>query len=396
MTAARTRVADETQTVRDMTPVFVLAIGTFATGTDAFIVAGLLPSITHSLNASVIAGGQLVTAFALAYAIGSPLLTTATASWPRKLLLASSLLCFALVNVVAALSQTMAVLVVARVLAGLLAGLFVPTAAASAGALVAASRRGRALGVVLAGTALSTVFGVPIGLEAARLTNWRGAFLFVAVLAAVAAVAIAGLLPPVPPPPRLRLGERVAVLRRHDVVGVLLITISANAGAFSVYTYLAPVFSGVGGPGALQLLIFGFGVAAVVGGYLAGRSCDRWGPTPVLTTVLIVFTVNHFLLAMWTRSLATSLVYVAIWGLVGWGTVPPQQHRLTERAGPAASIALSLNASALYLGIACGSLLGSYIVHRGHADHLALTAGGGGALALLALGVSTVTERTHA
>jgi predicted MFS family arabinose efflux permease len=60
------------------------------------------------------------------------------------------------------------------------------------------------------------------------------------------------------------------------------------------------------------------------------------------------------------------------------------------------SIALSLNSSALYLGVACGSLLGGYVVRGGDAGHLAFTAGGGGALALLLLGASMVMERKRA
>jgi predicted MFS family arabinose efflux permease len=113
----------------------------------------------------------------------------------------------------------------------------------------------------------------------------------------------------------------------------------------------------------------------------------------VLVVILAVFTVNHLLLAVWTGALATSLLYVAIWGLVGWGTVPPQQHRLVQRAGPGASIALSLNASAIYLGVALGSVIGGYVVDTAGAAQLWLPAGACGALALLLLPVSVAAER---
>jgi MFS transporter, DHA1 family, inner membrane transport protein len=357
-----------------LTAVAVLAIGTFATGTDAFIVAGVLPPLAHSLESSIATAGQMVTIYALAYAVGSALITTATANWPRRPVLIASLLVFAFANVLSAISQSMAVLATTRVVAALLAGLFAPTAAASASALVPASMRGRGLAIVLGGTALSTVVGVPVGLYVADLTGWRGAFLFVSALSVVAAIGIATLLSPVGTAPRLAVHERIALLRRPDILSVLLITTCANAGGFSVYTYVAPLF----------------------GGYLSGHGSDRWGAPRVLTVILVVFTLNHFLLALWADTLVTSLLYMAVWGMVGFGTIPPQQHRLVRSAGPGASIALSLNSSALYLGIGLGSLLGGYVVDTAGAEQLWLTAGACGTIALLLLPVSLAAERRAA
>ena len=54
--------------------VFCLALGAFAIGTEGFVIAGLLPSIATDLSISVSAAGQLVTAYALTYAVGSPIL----------------------------------------------------------------------------------------------------------------------------------------------------------------------------------------------------------------------------------------------------------------------------------------------------------------------------------
>lgn len=372
------------------------ALATLATGTDAFIVAGLLPALAHSLGTSVAVAGQVVTLFAFAYAVGSPLITAATANWPRRVVLTGGLLCFALVNAGSAVSPSIGVLAVTRVLAALLAGLLAPTAYASAVALVGPSMRGRALAIVLGGTALSTVLGVPIGLTVGGLAGWRGGFVFVAVLAVAAAIAVAALLPGLQRSPRLALRARVTLLGRPEIVSVLAITVCANAGAFSVYTYVGPLFGGLGGDGALRALIFTFGAAGVVGGYLGGRSADRWGPVTVLVVILAVFTVNHILLAVWQHALATSLLYVAVWGIVGWGTTPPLQHRLVGAAGAVAPVALSLNASALYLGIGLGGLLGGLAVHNAGADALWLPAGAGGALALLLLPVSAAAERRAA
>lgn len=368
--------------------VLIVSIGTFATGTDAFIIAGLLPSIASDLQVSVALAGQMVTVFALAYAVGSPLVMSATASWRRRRVLVASMLLFAGANLVAAVSPNITVLAVSRIVAAVLAGLFVPSATVSVSMLVAPDKRGRALALVLGGTSFATVAGVPLGLLVAGVTSWRGAFGFVAALSVAAAAGIALLLPPVPTPPRIQGRDRLIMLARPDILSVLVITVVANTGAFAVYTYLGLVFNGVGGGRTLPVLILVFGIAAMVGGYLSGHASDTWGPVKVLSVALAVFTVNQALLAQGPTSLVVSLVYMVVWGVVGWGTVPPQQHRLVHLAGDGAGIALSLNASALYLGIGLGGLVGGYVVDTAGAQRLWLVAATCGVLALVLVWVS--------
>ena len=68
-------------------PLFWLALGTFAVGAEGFMIAGILPSIAQDLAVSVSACGQLVAAFAFAYAISSPILTALSGSINRRKLL---------------------------------------------------------------------------------------------------------------------------------------------------------------------------------------------------------------------------------------------------------------------------------------------------------------------
>ena len=50
----------------------VLALGTFAIGTDGFVIAGVLPGIARDTGATLADAGLLVTAFALVYAVAAP------------------------------------------------------------------------------------------------------------------------------------------------------------------------------------------------------------------------------------------------------------------------------------------------------------------------------------
>jgi predicted MFS family arabinose efflux permease len=42
-------------------PLYWLALGTFAVGTESFMIAGLLPDMAADLHTSIVATGQLVT-----------------------------------------------------------------------------------------------------------------------------------------------------------------------------------------------------------------------------------------------------------------------------------------------------------------------------------------------
>src|SRR3712207_5255921 len=256
----------------------VLALGTFATGTGGFVIAGILPLISGSFGVGVATAGQLVTAIAIAYAVGSPVLAAATGRWPRRVLLAASLAVFAVGSVATALAPTFGLALGGRVVAAIGAALFTPTASAVAAPLVAPEQRGRALAIVVGGLSVGSALAVPIGTALGAATGWRATIWFVAVLGAVAALGIFALLPAVPTPPAVGLRRRLAPLGDRGVAAVLLTTLLAMAGGYTVYTYVSLVYDrATGGNGTtLAVLLFAFGVGGIVGNLGASSLTDRF------------------------------------------------------------------------------------------------------------------------
>ena len=78
-----------------------LASGTFAIGTGSFVFAGLLGGVAEDLSVSMATAGQLITLYAVVYAVGSPVLVTITNRIMRRQLLILSLAIFAAANVAA-------------------------------------------------------------------------------------------------------------------------------------------------------------------------------------------------------------------------------------------------------------------------------------------------------
>src|ERR1700677_2139081 len=171
---------------RQFTPLLWLALGTFATGTESFMIAPLLPGLAADLSVSVVAAGQLVTVFALTYAFSSPVLSAATSGIGRRKLLLFAMAAFALANIVASTAGGYWQLMTARILLAGAAGLYVPNASALAGAVVAPARRGTALAIVNGGTSIAVALGVPLGAIIGHGFGWRMTFVGVGVLASIA------------------------------------------------------------------------------------------------------------------------------------------------------------------------------------------------------------------
>ena len=108
------------------------SLGTFAIGTEGFMIAPLLPDLARDLCVSLVGAGQLVTAFSLTYALSSPILTALTGGIDRRKLLIASMLAFAAANFVAWVGDGYPALLAARILLAISAGLYVPNANALA------------------------------------------------------------------------------------------------------------------------------------------------------------------------------------------------------------------------------------------------------------------------
>src|ERR1700722_16870853 len=97
---------------------FVLAMGMFALGTDSFVVAGVLPQISHTFNVSIGAAGQRTTVYAVTYALLAPTIAALAAGVNRKTMLLSGLGVFVVANLATALSLTFAIAMLTRIIAG--------------------------------------------------------------------------------------------------------------------------------------------------------------------------------------------------------------------------------------------------------------------------------------
>jgi MFS transporter, DHA1 family, inner membrane transport protein len=345
-------------------PLLTLAAGMFALGTDTFVIAGILDQVASSLGATVPATALMVTLYALSYALLSPVIAATTANWPRRKLLLTGLTIFTLGNLLTATGTSLVFVLASRVVAGMGAAMYSPTATAVAASLVPPEQRGRALSIVVAGLSGATALGAPLGTALSGFGGWRVTMVFVTAVGALAGLFIWRFMPAVPTPPATTLRQRLAPLRDARVVPVLLTTLIAYSGFFSVYTYIAPVFARATGgqANALALLLLIWGVAATVGNLVAGALSDRFGSRFAINMALVIAALNFAALPWTSASFATATIAIVVWGICGWGLLVPQQHRLIGLSPTSAPVLLGLNAAAMYTGISAAAVAGGAVI----------------------------------
>ena len=352
----------------------VLALGTFAIGTDAYVVAGILPYVARSFDTSVSTAAQFVSVYSLSYALLTPVMATLTATWPRRRVLLLGLGLFVASNVLTATAPTFALALASRALAGLGGAIFTPAASAAAAMLAAADKRGRALAVVLAGLSAATALGAPLGTVVAGVGDWHATLWLVAALASVAAIGVSAFLPRSSAAAPITLRARLAPLADVRVLATLATTLLVMLGIFLVYTYLSLVFdrATLGRGAVLGGLMAIWGVGATAGSLKAGSLTDRFGDRAVLDVALVILAVDFAFLPWSSASLASAALALAVWGFCGWGSVVAQQHRLVGLNPPLAPVLLALNASAIYLGIGAAGASGALLLQVMNAHRLPL------------------------
>ncbi len=343
--------------------IHLLALGSFAIGTDVFVIAGILPRIAGDLGVGIEAAGQIIAAYALVYALGSPLLAALTARWQRARVTVLALTGVALADALCALAPSYGVLIAGRLLAGGCAALFSPTAYTLAAGLAPAVRRGAGLAAVALGMTSATVIGAPLGTWIGGAFGWHMTFVLGAALAAGAALALRlARLPAMPPGAVPRLAERFSPLTRSAVLASLAANLLWSAGNYTIYNYSAVLFGQRLGLDSIAWLLLGYGLGGVSGSQLGGRLVDRFGAIAPVVVFIAVDALDIGLLNLIGGSALGAGIGLFIIAFAGWAVFPAQQSRLLALEPAHGGVVMSLLASTIYIGSAVGAGLGGLML----------------------------------
>jgi len=224
---------------------------------------------------------------------------------------------------------------------------------------------------MFSGLTVALVTGVPLGTWIGQHFGWRETFLAVSLLGVLAMLGSLLLVPyRLLQPAVSSLKAQLKVLTTPALLKVYAKTALGYGGAFTTFTFLAPLLQEVSGLSSDQvsLVLLTYGLSVAVGNLWGGRLADRLGAVPalrllfgglILVLLAIPFTAPHPVLMV---------LNVLIWGAFAFGNVPGLQLLVVQEAQhhtpTAVDVASGLNIAAFNVGIALGALIGGQVVER--------------------------------
>ncbi|WP_129665864.1 Cmx/CmrA family chloramphenicol efflux MFS transporter [Phytoactinopolyspora endophytica] len=348
--------------------VYLLGLAVFAQGTSEFMLAGLVPDIADDMGVTISDAGLLTSAFAVGMAVGAPLMALMSRRWPRRLTLLTFLVVFVTVHVIGAVTTSFGVLMVTRVVGALANAGFMAVALSTVTAMVPANAKGRALAVLLGGTTIACVAGVPGGALLGNLWGWRSAFWAVAIISLPAIAAVVKSVPAhnaadESSSTRPKARTELRSLRRPRLLVTLLLGALVNGATFCSFTYLAPVITDVAGigtgwvPGMLAL----FGLGAFVGVRIGGHFSDT-NPMPLLVAGSVALTCGWGVFAFTAGSPVAVITLVVVQGVLSFAVGSTLISQVLYAATDAPTMAGSFGTASFNVGAAIGPWLGSVVI----------------------------------
>ncbi|WP_417501609.1 MFS transporter [Marinobacter sp.] len=342
-----------------------LAIGGFGIGTGEFAIMGLMPNVALDFGITEPQVGHLISAYALGVVVGAPVLAIFGAQLFRKHLLIALMAFYALGNFASAMAGSYETLMVSRFVAGLPHGAYFGVAALVAASLVPLNQRAKAVSFIMMGLALALLFGNPLATLLGQHLEWRYAFGFVAVIAAITTVLVFVFLPLNRDETRHSSLSELRAFNSPQILYPLAIGAVGFAGMFCVFSYLAPTLLNVTQvePIWIPVGLFVFGLGGFVGNILGGWLFDRFQFRSVglillwAAVVLALFPVATG--SLWSILIACFLVAL----MVAMG--PALQTHLMDVAHGAQTLAAASHHAAFNLANAIGPWLGGMAISAG-------------------------------
>ncbi|MBB5573243.1 MULTISPECIES: MFS transporter [Rhizobium] len=371
----------------------VLALSSFAIGTTEFVIMGLLPEVATDLSISIPQAGWLVTGYALAVAIGAPIMAISTAHLCRRSTLIMLMGLFILGNLLCAIAPGYWVLMIARIVTALCHGAFFGIGSVVAANLVTEDRKARALALMFTGLTLANVLGVPLGTALGHAFGWHTPFWIITLLGVASLIGLVLVLPKGEEVRQGSLARELLALRGLGLWLSLMTTVFFASSMFALFTYIAPLLREITGvsPRWVTLTLLWMGIGLTIGNLIGGKLADwRLGTTLAGTFLAIALTSAIFSIS--SHFFIPAEITLFLWSAASFAAVPALQINVVGFGKDAPNLVSTINIGAFNTGNALGAWVGGVVIDAGFSlSHVPLA---GAAMALLGLATVALTFAT--
>lgn len=359
-------------TRKEMLPLVVMTISAFIFNTSEFMPIGLLTDIAGSFSISESKAGMLITVYSwIVMLLSLPLILLVSKIDFRKLLMGTIAL-FGICQIMSVLAPSYGVLMASRIGVACTHAIFWSIASPIAIRLVNEEHRSFALSMVVTGTSIATIAGLPLGRFVGQYMGWRVTFLIVGIIAFAVLVYMAFVFPKIASGEQFHVKDLPVLLKNPVLVCLYVQTILFVLGYYTVYSYIEPFMQQVAKlqNNVITIVLLIFGAMGLLGSYLFSKLYDRHR-FAFIGTVMATLLVWLLLLLPASKSLATMVILCAFWGITAMAfnvTTQSEVIRSVDEKGSA--VATAIYSGLFNLGIGGGSWIGGIVCDKGAISYI--------------------------
>ena len=353
---------NEKNNFRRWLPVISLTFSTFIFNTSEFIPIGLLSDIASDFAITESKAGMLITVYAWIVALASLPLMLAFSKTENKKLMLSIVALFIASHVLSGFSTSYYMLMLSRAGVACAHAIFWSIVTPLAVRVAPEGRRSTALSLIVTGSSVAMIVGLPLGRAVGLLVGWRATFLLIAALSAIVFIILAASLPKTPSDNDVSIKSLPGLLRTPGLGGIYLLTVIIITGHYTSYSYIEPFLAKVAGMSntLITIVLSIFGIVGIIGSYFFAKYFDRHQFTFIRFAVagISIFTL---LLLPSAINTATVILICILWGLAINSYNLSFQSEILQVAPHGTAIAMSIYSGIYNVGIGAGALVGGNV-----------------------------------
>ena len=348
--------------IKKWLPVISLTLSTFIFNTSEFIPIGLLTSIADDFAITESKAGLLITIYAWVVALASLPLMMAFAKTENKKLMLSLVALFTASHILSGFSNSYVMLMISRIGVACSHAVFWSIVTPLAVHVAPEGHRSTALSMIITGSSIAMIVGLPLGRAVGLMVGWRVTFLLIAILSAIVLCLLAAFLPKVPSDNNISLKTLPTLVSTPALLCIFVMTALTITGHFTAYSYIEPFLGQAAGftNGEITMVLSAFGVIGIIVSVLFSKYYDRH-QFAFLRVAVLGICICTLLLGISSGNSFIMVCICLLWGLSINCFNISLQSCIIEYSPFGTAIAMSIYSGIYNVGIGAGALVGGIV-----------------------------------
>ncbi len=348
--------------IKKWLPVISLTLSTFIFNTSEFIPIGLLTSIADDFAITESKAGLLITIYAWVVALASLPLMMAFAKTENKKLMLSLVALFTASHILSGFSNSYVMLMISRIGVACSHAVFWSIVTPLAVHVAPEGHRSTALSMIITGSSIAMIVGLPLGRAVGLMVGWRVTFLLIAILSAIVLCLLAAFLPKVPSDNNISLKTLPTLVSTPALLCIFVMTALTITGHFTAYSYIEPFLGQAAGFTNVEItmVLSAFGVIGIIVSVLFSKYYDRH-QFAFLRVAVLGICICTLLLGISSGNSFIMVCTCLLWGLSINCFNISLQSCIIDYSPFGTAIAMSIYSGIYNVGIGAGALVGGIV-----------------------------------